>query len=185
MEELMRRSPGRYELCVSHTSRTPRHGEVNGTHYFFVTKEYMQDEIKRNDKYVEGQSALNYKFLEYAEVHGSLYGTSVDSVRNIHERGKVAILDVDTIGVEGIHKLNIVPAKYVFIAPPSLQELEVRLRKRGTEAEEQINLRLKNAVGQMEFGINSEIFDYILENDDLTKAVDELSEKLEEWGLRG
>ena len=51
MEELMRRSPGRYELCVSHTSRSPRHGEVNGTHYFFVTKEFMQDEINKNASY--------------------------------------------------------------------------------------------------------------------------------------
>ena len=184
IDELMKREPDHYELCVSHTSRRPRSGEVNGTHYYFVSKESMTEEIKMDEEYSTGESsALKYKFLEYAEVHGNLYGTSVESVRNIHNNKHVAILDVDAIGVQGIHELNILPAKYVFVAPPSLQELEIRLRKRNTETEEQIDIRLQNAVAQLEFGINSSIFDYILENDDLDKAVDELSERLREWKI--
>ena len=184
IDALMKREPGHYELCVSHTSRKPRPGEVDGTHYHFVSKESMKKDIAR-DNYISNEmtSALKYKFLENAMVHGNLYGTSVDSVLNIHEKGHVAILDVDTVGVAGIHGLGILPAKYVFVAPPTLEELERRLRKRNTETAEQIELRLKNAVSQMEFGINSEIFDYILENDDLDKAVEELFGKLKEWEI--
>lgn len=185
MDELMLRDPGTYELCVSHTSRQPRPGEINGTHYHFVSKESMSKEIKRNERSsTVDSSALTYKFLECAEVHGNFYGTSANSVRNIHEKGLIAILDIDTLGVQGIHELDILPAKYVFVAPPSLDELESRLRTRGTETEDQIELRLRNAVSQMEFGINSEIFDYILENDNLQVAVDELDRKLVEWGLK-
>jgi guanylate kinase len=180
---LMKRDPGTYELCVSHTSRPPRPGEINGTHYFFVSKEFMSEEIKKDEASSSADSsALTYKFLEYAEVHGNFYGTSVSSVRNIHQKDLTAILDIDTLGVQGIHELNILPAKYVFVAPPSLEELENRLRARGTETEDQIEVRLRNAVSQMEFGINSEIFDYILENDKLEVAVDELDSKLVEWG---
>ena len=115
-------------------------------------------------------------------MHGN-YGTSVDSVRNIHEKNRVAILDIDTLGVQGIHELEILPAKYVFVAPLSLEELENRLRKRNTETDEQIDLRLRNAVSRLEFGINGNIFDYILENDNLDKAVNELYEKLREWKI--
>ncbi len=185
MDELMKRAPGTYELCVSHTSRSPRPGEINGTHYYFVSKGSMSEEIKKDEESsTADSSALTYQFLEYAEVHGNFYGTSASSVRAIHKKGLIAILDIDTLGVQGIHELDILPAKYVFVAPPSLEELENRLRNRGTETEDQIELRLRNAITQMEFGINSEIFDYILENDILEEAVDELSNKLLEWGMK-
>jgi guanylate kinase len=127
---------------VSCTTRPPRPGEVHGEDYFFLGEEEFQRRIAAGD------------FLEHAEVHGRRYGTLKSTVMEQLERGVDVLLDVDTLGAESIRNC---PDPFiqealadVFIMPPGLEELGRRLRRRGTESEEQIATRLRNAAAEME-----------------------------------
>ncbi|MFM8364619.1 MAG: guanylate kinase [Verrucomicrobiota bacterium] len=127
---------------VSCTTRPPRPGEVHGEDYFFLGEEEFQRRIADGD------------FLEHAEVHGRRYGTLKSTVMAQLERGVDVLLDVDTLGAESIRNC---PDQFiqealadVFIMPPGLEELGRRLRRRGTESEEQIATRLRNAAAEME-----------------------------------
>merc|ERR1711988_2036594 len=90
------------------------------------------------------------EFVEYAHVHGNIYGTSKAAVAKVAETGKVCVLDIDVQGAESVKKAG-VEALYVFVKPPSMEALENRLRGRGTETEEKIQKRLANAAGEMEY----------------------------------
>jgi len=152
-------------FSVSHTTRQPREGEVDGQHYHFTTIDQIQNDISGD------------KFLEYAEVHGNYYGTSIDSVNAVQRKGMVCILDIDAQGVRSIKERDdVVNPHYIFIAPPSLDLLETRLRDRGTETEESIQKRLGNASTEIEYGTSEGTFDYILVNNDLEAALEELVE---------
>jgi guanylate kinase len=142
-------------LSVSTTSREMRKGEVDGIDYNFVSKNDFQQLIKED------------KFLEYEEVHGNFYGTRKDMVEDALEFGKLLIFDVDTRGKISIDKFFHDITVSIFITTPSKDILEERLRKRGTESEEKIQIRLKNAVSEMEYLPH---FDYFIVNDDLEKA---------------
>ena len=120
------------------------------------------------------------KFLEHAKVHTNMYGTSKDTVEEIINTNKVPILDVDAEGVKSIKTVNGFHAKYVFIAPPSMQILEERLRRRNTETESQITTRIENAQREIEFG-TEENFDCIIINDTLEEATEMLCRKACEW----
>ena len=160
----------KFGFSVSHTTRQPRPGEVNGTHYHFVTVDQIQTDI------AEG------KFLEYAEVHGNYYGTSLEAVQSVQSQGKLCILDIDVQGVQTIKSQNKLPdALFVFVAPPSVDNLEQRLRGRGTETEETLSRRLGNAQREMEYGYGEGNFDYVLVNGELDVAVDELADKMRGW----
>jgi guanylate kinase len=161
--ELLKLHPDKVGLSVSHTTRLPRPGEICGTHYHFVKKEWMAEKINEN-------SIDKNFFIEHANVHGNLYGTSRKAVEFVQSQSKVCILDVDVQGVKQIKKSNFL-GKYIFIAPPSIQSLEQRLRLRGTESEEQMNLRLKNANIELEYGYTTGNFDEIIVNDDLNTAI--------------
>ena len=89
------------------------------------------------------------EFIEYARVHDKIYGTSVAGVRAVSAAGKTCLLDIDVQGATSVKKTDL-NARFVFIAPPSFQELEARLRGRGTESDEQIDTRLQNAKGEMD-----------------------------------
>jgi guanylate kinase len=127
---------------VSCTTRPPRPGEVHGEDYFFLGEEEFLDHIGNGD------------FLEHAEVHGRRYGTLKSTVMEHLERGVDVLLDIDTLGAESIRRCAdpfIQEALAdVFIMPPGLEELGRRLRKRGTESEDQIATRLRNAAAEME-----------------------------------
>lgn len=153
---------------VSHTTRPPREGEQDGVHYNFTTVEAIEKEI------TEG------KFLEYANVHGKYYGTSVEAVESVRRTGKICILDIDVQGVRNVKKSS-VDAKYIFIAPPSMDELEKRLRGRATDKEESILTRLANAQGELDYGMVPGNFDLVLTNDNLDKTFQALVAQLEEW----
>ena len=160
----------KFGFSVSHTTRPPRPGEVNGTHYHFVSVDQIQTDI------AEG------KFLEYAEVHGNYYGTSLEAVQSVQSQGKLCILDIDVQGVQTIKSQHKLPdALYVFVAPPSVDNLEQRLRGRGTETEETLTRRLGNAQREMEYGYGEGNFDYVLVNGELDVAVDELADKMRGW----
>jgi len=169
IEMLMKRFPkDTFGFSVSHTTRNPREGEVDGVHYNFSSIEKMRAEISDN------------KFIEYADVHGNIYGTSVAAVQSVQDAGKICILDIDVQGVRNVKKSTLKP-RYLFVAPPSLESLEARLRGRGTEKEEDIKKRLKNSAEELEYGVQDGNFDIVLTNDDLDKTFEKLLNVMQDW----
>ena len=154
---------------MSHTSRDPRPGEVDGIHYFFVGK----DEIEK--KISEGA------FLEYAKVHTDIYGTSRMAVDRIITDGRLPIVDVDVLGVTKLKKLDSFKARYVFIAPPTLDSLKARLEKRGTETAQQMSVRLGNANRELAYGTTPGNFDRVIVNADLQESIAQLTDTVENW----
>lgn len=148
------------ELSISATTRKPRPGEVDGVNYFFLTKEEFETALKNNE------------FLEWAEFNGNFYGTKEAYVEKKLNEGKNVILEIETRGAFQIKekKPNVV---LIFILPPSLDELEHRLRGRNTEDEAAIQNRLHEAYRELEC---SKKYDYCIVNDDLNQAVKELEE---------
>ncbi len=147
------------EFSVSHTTRQPRRGEQDGKDYHFVTQEEF---IALRDQQPSG-------FLEWAEVHGNLYGTSRQAVEEIVATGKDVVLDIDIQGADQVRE-NANPVT-VFISPPTPEELERRLRKRGTETPEDIDSRLANAESEMAAASR---YRYLIINDELEQAVRDL-----------
>ncbi|KAK2400601.1 guanylate kinase [Trifolium repens] len=166
---LMKEFPSMFGFSVSHTTRAARGMEKDGVHYHFTDKSIMEKEIKDG------------KFLEFASVHGNLYGTSVEAVELVSDEGKRCILDIDVQGARSVRASSL-DAIFIFICPPSMGELEKRLRERGTETEEQVLKRLRNAQSEIEQGKSSGIFDFILYNDKLEKCYESLKKLL---GLDG
>lgn len=148
-----------FGFSISHTTRQPRPGEKHGKEYYFISKELFCREI------AEG------KFLEYAEVHGRLYGTSQSAVQHVLNEGRVCILDVDVQGARSLRKaVSTFKAIFVFIAPPSLEDLARRLAGRGSESAEQIRLRMENAKAEIHSLNEKGLYDYLVINDDLEEA---------------
>ncbi|MBC8209053.1 MAG: guanylate kinase [Desulfobulbaceae bacterium] len=143
-------------FSVSHTTRAPRSGEMDAVDYHFVSRERFEA--------MRDQEA----FLEWAEVHGNFYGTSREAVLAQLEQGMDVILDIDVQGAAIIRASRLIDAAFVFISPPSLAELERRLRGRKTDSDETIGLRLKNAAQEMRAAVD---YDYLLLNDQLEEAV--------------
>jgi guanylate kinase len=143
---------------ISFTSRAPRPGEEQAVHYHFVSRVEFEAMVAAGD------------FLEWAEVHGNLYGTSRQAVENARAAGFDMILTIDIQGAEQARKL-FPDAVGVFIMPPSLNTLVERLGNRGTDPAEHQRLRLRNALHEMEQYVN---FDYVVVNDDLDRAIDDL-----------
>ena len=145
-------------VSVSHTTRPPRAGEVNGQHYHFVSEE----EFVR----LAGEGA----FLEHAQVFGNYYGTSYESVQSMCEQGYDVILEIDVQGAQQVRKA-LPEALSIFILPPSLAVLEQRLRQRQTDSEEVIARRLSEAVDEIQQALT---FDYVVSNHSLQQAEEEL-----------
>lgn len=145
-------------LSVSATTRAPREGEVHGVNYFFITKEEFQSRIKNN------------AMLEYAQYCDNYYGTPRDYVQQSIENGKNIILEIEVQGALNV-KSTMPEAVTVFVMPPSMIELEKRLRGRGTEEEEVIQQRLKTAVEEMR---QSPKYDYIVINHTVNQCVNDI-----------
>jgi guanylate kinase len=146
---------------ISATTRKPREGEVNGVHYFFKTKEEFEKLIKEDG------------LIEWNEVHGNYYGTPKFFVEDMLRQGKRVLFDLDVFGKVNFDKVY-PDATGILILPPSEEELERRLRGRGTDSEEVIRLRLENAKKEMEFAKTKGKYEYTIINDDLERAADEL-----------
>ena len=144
--------------AVSATTRAPREGEVNGVHYHFLTREEFERKIAEKE------------VLEYTEYCGNYYGTLRKSVNDLLNEGKDAILKIEVEGAMNIKKL-FPEACLVFILPPSWEVLEKRLRDRGTETEDKIVERTKQAHNEVKFAKN---YDYLIVNDELENAVSDL-----------
>ena len=144
---------------VSYTSRAPRSGEENGVHYNFVTLDEFRAMIERGD------------FLEWAEVHGNLYGTSQRLVEQLRGEGYDVILTIDVQGAAQARQL-FPDAVSVFILPPSYEILFDRLTGRGANPPDDLQIRLRNAIDEL---ARFKHFDYVILNDSLAQAADELA----------
>ncbi len=145
-------------LSISMTTRSPREGETNGREYFFVTKDEFEDAIKKGE------------LLEYAQYVGNYYGTPKKYVEDKLDSGNDVILEIETQGALQI-KERFPDAVLVFITPPSAKTLKDRLISRGTETMEVIDNRIKRAAEEAKI---IDKYDFILVNDDLDKAIEEL-----------
>ena len=144
---------------VSYTTRAPRNGEVDGREYFFVNRQRFEEMID------EGA------FLEWANVHGNLYGTAGNQVISETNAGVDIVLEVDVQGAASVRKLGL-DSVSIFILPPSLETLRQRLIARGAESPEELAVRLSNAPAELE---QYEAFDYIIFNDEIDRASAQLA----------
>ncbi|MBD3884212.1 guanylate kinase [Phormidium tenue FACHB-886] len=158
---LMTHHPELY-LSISVTTRSPRPGEVHGQHYYFVTR----DEFDR--------MVADDELLEWAEFAGNCYGTPRLPVEYQIQQGKWVVLEIELVGARQIEQ-SFPEAFRVFIMPPSLAELEHRLRKRGHDSEESIAQRLERARAEM---LAANEFDLRVVNDDLGKALDAIEQAM-------
>ena len=148
------------EFSISATNRPPRGKEQNGVEYYFLSTEEFREKIKNNE------------FVEYEEVYeGRFYGTLKSEITRIQSKGNIPVFDVDVVGGINIKKMYEEEAKSIFIMPPSIAVLRQRLDGRGTDTPEVIEERLQKA--EWEISHQSE-FDYIVVNDDLEKAIEEV-----------
>lgn len=142
---------------VSFTTRTPRAGEVEGRDYYFINQKEFEKKIDAGE------------FLEYAKVFDNFYGTSRKTVEHLQEKGKHVILIIDTQGA--LQLMGKVEASFIFISPPSLEELRSRLYRRRSESDEAIEQRLSWAEKEMEL---AKRYDYHIVNDQLKVAYEAL-----------
>lgn len=157
IKEFLAKHP-EFKLSISCTTRGKREGEVHGENYFFLTKDEFKKCVENDD------------FLEWAEFSGNHYGTKKSFVEDCLKNGNNLILEIDTKGALNVKKI-MPEAVLIFIAPPSFEELESRLRGRHTETEEAIQKRLASIKLEME---NSKHFDYRIVNDEIANAVKDL-----------
>ena len=155
-------------LSVSYTTRAPRPGEVDGREYHFVDLPAFQAMQKRGD------------FLECAEVHGNHYGTSQKWIADTRSTGRDIVLEIDWQGAQQVRKL-FPEAVGIFILPPSMPELERRLRSRGKDSDEAIRQRLHNAREEIE---HVGEFDYVIINKDFERARGDLAAVIRAVRLR-
>lgn len=144
---------------VSYTTRAPRNGEVNGREYFFVDRKRFEEMIASGE------------FLEWANVHGNLYGTSQRQVSEEVAAGSDIILEVDVQGAASVKRLAL-DSVSIFILPPSLEVLHERLIARGADSPEQLEVRLRNAPAELS---QYETFDYVIFNDQVERASAQLA----------
>ncbi|XP_008332651.1 guanylate kinase isoform X1 [Cynoglossus semilaevis] len=165
LKKLMKEYDSVFGFSVSHTTRNPRPGEVNGKDYHYVTRDVMQAGVANGD------------FIESAEFSGNMYGTSKAAVQDVQAKNLICILDIDMQGVRNIKKTDLDPI-YISIQPPSMAVLEKRLRDRKTESEESLQKRLRAAAVDMEFSKEPGVFDVVVVNDNLDDAYIQLKQAL-------
>lgn len=155
--ELLKRFP-EMSLVTSWTTRQPRPEEVDGVDYIFVTKEQFQDKVQAKG------------FLEWAIVYDQFYGTPMESIDKLVEAGKIAVLEIDVQGARSIRTNPMIDEVSFFITPPNRDTLSSRLINRGTESQNEVEVRMKEVVREIE---EARYFDYIIINDDLETAIDD------------
>ena len=151
------------EWSISYTTREKRSIEENGVDYFFISEKEFEDLI------IQGH------FVEWQNVHGFYYGTSVSNLENAIKNDKIMLIEMDVKGSMSIKKLFPDQTFSIFIMPPSISQLRERLRSRGTDSERRINIRLKRFQEEMEF---RKKFDYVMINEDLDLAKIELQKTI-------
>lgn len=145
-------------FSISATTRPMRKGEIEGVDYLFISTRKFNELIKNN------------AFIEWAKVHGNLYGTLKENVEKLREERKNVILDIDEQGASQVRKKKI-PALLIYILPPSFKELEKRLKARNTELKKDMSTRLEYAKEQI---LLKGLYDHVIINDDMKRAVNKL-----------
>ncbi|BFQ94675.1 guanylate kinase [Gallibacterium anatis] len=156
------------QVSISHTTRQPRPNEEHGKHYYFVDHKEFERLIAED------------AFLEYAQVFGNYYGTSLPMIERSLKQGIDVFLDIDWQGAQQVRK-KVPAAKSIFILPPSLQELERRLVGRGQDSNEVIAARMKKAINEIS---HYDEYDYLIINDDFDQALSEIKVILKAEKLR-
>lgn len=166
VRELLKRFP-RFEFSISATSRAPRGVEQHGVDYYFLSNDEFRARVERNE------------FVEWEEVYqGTCYGTLRSEMERIWSNGNIIIFDVDVLGGINLKRIFGDDACSIFIMPPSVEELERRLRGRGTDSEEVILKR----IGKAEFELSkAPEFDYTVVNDDLQQAIEQTASIIENF----
>lgn len=144
---------------ISATTRVPRDGEVNGVNYYFHDKKSFEDMIKKGE------------LLEWAQVYGNYYGTPLKPIKEKLAEGKDILLEIDTQGAMNV-KEKFPEGIYIYLLPPSLKELESRIRGRGSETEESLAGRLGAACAELEIGRQ---YSYVVVNEDVSAAADDIA----------
>lgn len=159
-----------FEFSISATSRKAREGEQDGVDYYFLSPEVFEQRVQKGD------------FLEWEEVYaGTRYGTLKSEIDRIWDNGHVIIFDVDVNGGMNIKKYFGPDALALFVMPPSIEVLEMRLRNRGTESEDSIVKRLARSEAELRM---ADRFDVTIINDQLDRAVDETQKVINNYLLR-
>jgi len=146
------------KFSISHTTREPRNGEVEGTDYHFTSKKEFEEKIERGE------------FIEWAKVFKNYYGTAFESVDRHNLNGEDVLIELDVQGAQSLRDINY-KAVFIFMMPPSLEELKTRLNKRGTESASKIQDRLETSKKEMQ---QSPLYDYILTNIDTEETTNNL-----------
>jgi len=147
-----------FTFSISATTRKPRSGETDGVEYFFISKERFKEMIKNNE------------FLEYAEYVGEFYGTPVKPIKEYIDSGKTVILDIEVQGAKQVMAKDI-EATTIFLVPPDMEELEKRLRGRGTDSDEVVASRLNRARQELK---EKHHYNHVVINDCSAHAADEI-----------
>ncbi|GES58624.1 guanylate kinase [Aspergillus terreus] len=155
--------PGTFGFTVSHTTRKPRPGEVDGVAYVVSPSEFSS---------LCAQGVL----LEHAYFSGNYYGTSKQTIDDQTSKGLIAVLDMEMQGIKQMKANPSIDARYVFIRPPSFEALEARLRARGTENEEDLQKRLTQAQVELDYAHSEGSYDKIIVNDSIETAYKELED---------
>ena len=146
------------KIATSHTTRKIRKGETQGVDYFFISKEEFESKKNNND------------FLEWAKVHREYYGTSFEALDNHRQNGFDILLELDIQGVNSLRNMDF-EGIYIMILPPSIEEMTKRLKKRGTETEENIEVRLKTGKEEMK---DYKKHDYVITNFEVEETVESI-----------
>ncbi|KAK2760960.1 hypothetical protein FQN54_002202 [Arachnomyces sp. PD_36] len=164
--------PDTFGFSVSHTTRQPRAGEQDGREYYFTTRDAFLKLV--------GEGG----FIEHAQFGGNYYGTSTKAVKDVAEKERICILDIEMEGVKQVKRTDL-NARFLFLSPPSVEELERRLRGRGTETEDSLAKRLAQAKNELEYSKEPGAHDAIIVNEDLDKAYTELHDWVVDGGKFG
>jgi len=155
IKEVLRKNPD-LVLSVSYTTRAPRKDEQDGVDYFFVSRDTFEDMVRKG------------AFLEWANVHGNLYGTSIEWVEEMESRGFHVLFDIDVQGVKQAKEKGL-QGCFILIVPPTIDELERRLHSRGTEDRDSLVRRMENARAELAMW---NLYDYLVVNDSLLECIE-------------
>ncbi len=167
VQHLLKQKELNLDFSISATSREPREGEEDGKDYYFMSLSEFKQHIKDDD------------FLEWEEVYrDNFYGTLKQEVERIWAKGKHVVFDIDVVGGLDIKRIYPERTLAVFVEPPSIEELKIRLKKRKTETEDRINMRVAKASIEM---ATAPQFDFIIVNNNLQEALEESYKLVKEF----
>ena len=166
IKEVTKGFPDCFGLCVSHTTRKPRAREIDGENYHFIPRDVFKDMKDRGE------------FIETLDYIGNMYGLSKEDIGKRQAAGVICVLETEYKGVHQIKNTPGLDPHFVFIMPPSIEELERRLRGRKTETEESIKIRLEKAEKEIKQGSKASKFDLVIINDKLDEAASKLRDYL-------